>query len=222
MLPDVIANVTENLAWANDNRTLFYAKQDETTLRQHQIWRHMLGTDPATGPAGLSGGRRDFRRVRFQDQIEEILDDRCRRRRTARSIVISMPTIRSANSRYFCRGARAMSITMDHSKTVSSSAPTIRRKNFRLMATPVDRAGARALARNHPPSRRCLPRRFRSVSRPSGFGGAGARPDADPRSCRGRASGAHYLEFAEPAYRANLERQFAVRHQRSSASSTRR
>ena len=35
MLLDVIPNVTENLAWGNDNRTLFYGKQDETTLRQH-------------------------------------------------------------------------------------------------------------------------------------------------------------------------------------------
>ena len=48
LLPDVIPNVTENLVWGNDNRTLFYGKQDETTLRQHQIWRHIVGSDPAT------------------------------------------------------------------------------------------------------------------------------------------------------------------------------
>ena len=47
MLPDVLPNVTENLAWANDNKTLFYGKQDETTLRQYQIYRHVIGTDPA-------------------------------------------------------------------------------------------------------------------------------------------------------------------------------
>ena len=47
MLPDVLVNVTENLTWANDNKTLFYGKQDETTLRQYQIYRHILGTDPA-------------------------------------------------------------------------------------------------------------------------------------------------------------------------------
>ena len=47
VLTDVLANVTENLVWANDDKTLFYAKQDETTLRQHQIYRHILGTDPA-------------------------------------------------------------------------------------------------------------------------------------------------------------------------------
>jgi oligopeptidase B len=47
VLTDVIANVGDNLAWANDNKTLFYAKQDETTLRQFQIWRHVLGTGTA-------------------------------------------------------------------------------------------------------------------------------------------------------------------------------
>lgn len=45
-LPDVIPGVTNNLAWANDNRTLFYARQDPVTLRWHRIYRHVLGTDP--------------------------------------------------------------------------------------------------------------------------------------------------------------------------------
>jgi oligopeptidase B len=45
LLPDVLPEVTENLAWANDNKTLFYAKQDLSTLRAFQIYRHVLGTD---------------------------------------------------------------------------------------------------------------------------------------------------------------------------------
>jgi len=47
VISDVIPDVTGNLTWANDNRTLFYAKQDPETLRSHQIYRHVLGTDPA-------------------------------------------------------------------------------------------------------------------------------------------------------------------------------
>jgi oligopeptidase B len=47
MLDDVIPDVSGNMAWANDNRTLFYAKQDPETLRWHRIYRHVLGTDPA-------------------------------------------------------------------------------------------------------------------------------------------------------------------------------
>jgi oligopeptidase B len=46
-LPDEIPEVTSNLAWANDNKTLFYTKQDPVTLRRYQVFRHVLGTDPA-------------------------------------------------------------------------------------------------------------------------------------------------------------------------------
>jgi len=46
-LGDLIPEVTGNMAWANDNKTLFYTKQDLTTLRPHRIYRHVLGTDPS-------------------------------------------------------------------------------------------------------------------------------------------------------------------------------
>ena len=45
MLGDVIPEVTGGMAWANDNKTLFYAKQDPATLRSYRIYRHVLGTD---------------------------------------------------------------------------------------------------------------------------------------------------------------------------------
>lgn len=47
LLPEVISDVTGNLDWASDNKTLFYSKQDPETLRSHRIYRHVLGTDPA-------------------------------------------------------------------------------------------------------------------------------------------------------------------------------
>ena len=45
LLPDVLSEVTGNLAWANDNQTLFYTQQDPETLRAYQVWRHRMGTD---------------------------------------------------------------------------------------------------------------------------------------------------------------------------------
>ncbi len=47
MYDDVLSDVTGNVAWANDNKTIFYTKQDPETLRSHRIYRHVLGTDPA-------------------------------------------------------------------------------------------------------------------------------------------------------------------------------
>jgi oligopeptidase B len=47
-LADRISDVTGNMAWAEDNRTLFYTRQDPETLRSDRVYSHVLGTDPAT------------------------------------------------------------------------------------------------------------------------------------------------------------------------------
>ncbi len=47
LLADELKGATSNLAWANDNRTLFYTRQHPDTLRWHQVWRHTLGTAQA-------------------------------------------------------------------------------------------------------------------------------------------------------------------------------
>ncbi len=44
-IKDKIEKVTGNMAWANDNRTLFYTRQDPVTLRPYQVYKHVLGTD---------------------------------------------------------------------------------------------------------------------------------------------------------------------------------
>ncbi len=46
-LPDVIVDVTSNIAWAADSKSFFYARHDPTTLRPYQVLRHRLGDDPA-------------------------------------------------------------------------------------------------------------------------------------------------------------------------------
>lgn len=45
ILPDRIENATGGSVWANDNKTVFYTKQDEVTLRADKIFRHKLHTD---------------------------------------------------------------------------------------------------------------------------------------------------------------------------------
>ncbi len=44
LLDDVIPDITGNITWANDSKTLFYTKQDPSTLRAYRIFRHRLGT----------------------------------------------------------------------------------------------------------------------------------------------------------------------------------
>ncbi len=46
-LPDKIEAVTANFAWAADNKTVFFTKQDPETLRAFQIYRYQLGSGRA-------------------------------------------------------------------------------------------------------------------------------------------------------------------------------
>ncbi len=42
---DKIENTTGGSVWANDNKTIYYTKQDPQTLRSSKIYKHILGTD---------------------------------------------------------------------------------------------------------------------------------------------------------------------------------
>jgi oligopeptidase B len=48
LLADTIPDTVGNLAWANDDKTLFYTRQDPVNLRWDRIFRHVVGTDPKT------------------------------------------------------------------------------------------------------------------------------------------------------------------------------
>ncbi|WP_372918824.1 S9 family peptidase [Salegentibacter sp.] len=45
ILSDKIENTTGGSTWAADNKTLFYTKKDDQTLRSYRIYKHVLGTD---------------------------------------------------------------------------------------------------------------------------------------------------------------------------------
>jgi oligopeptidase B len=47
ILPFKIENTTGGSTWAGDNKTLFYTRKDEVTLRSDKIYRHKLGADVA-------------------------------------------------------------------------------------------------------------------------------------------------------------------------------
>lgn len=44
MLVDEIPVTTGGVTWANDNKTVFYTQQNETTLRSERVMKHVLGT----------------------------------------------------------------------------------------------------------------------------------------------------------------------------------
>ena len=48
--PDAIHGVAEPIAWADDNRTLFYIENDPDTLLTKRARKHVLGTEPKDDP----------------------------------------------------------------------------------------------------------------------------------------------------------------------------
>lgn len=44
ILSDEITNTDGSVVWANDNKTIYYIRKDEETLREFQVYRHTVGT----------------------------------------------------------------------------------------------------------------------------------------------------------------------------------
>jgi oligopeptidase B len=202
MLPDVLVSVTENLTWANDNKTLFYGKQDETTLRQYQIYRHILGTDPAQDQLVYQEDDETFVAYIFKTKSKKFL------------MIVASHT-NSQEYRYleadqpfgdfkiFLPREREHEYHVDHFQDRFIIRTNHQAKNFRLMWTPLEKPGREnwqeIIAHRNDvyvgdfdlfQEYLVLEERARGLTQIRVMpwaGGAG-----------------YYLEFDEPAYRANL------------------
>jgi oligopeptidase B len=56
---EVIADKVGSVAWANDNKTIFYTVEEEKTKRQYQLYRHVIGSE--AGKDGLIYEEKDER-----------------------------------------------------------------------------------------------------------------------------------------------------------------
>ena len=139
-LPDVIPEVTSNMTWANDNRTLFYAKQDLETLRSCRIYRHVLGTDPAED-------------VLVYEETDDTFSAHVLKTKSKRYIMIISSQTLSNEYRYLDAGdptgaftsflprERGHEYAVDHFENRFFIYTNHEAKNFRLMSTPLDRTG---------------------------------------------------------------------------------
>ncbi len=140
LLPDLIPQVTENLAWANDNRTLFYAKQDPITLRAYQIYRHVLGTDASLDELVFEEEDETFSTYVFKTKSKKFL------------MIVSSQTL-SQEYRYlqaddpcgelkvFWPRERDHEYHVEHFGERFLIRTNNQAKNFRLMATPIAQTG---------------------------------------------------------------------------------
>jgi oligopeptidase B len=202
ILSDVLNNVTENLTWANDNNTLFYGKQDETTLRQYQIYRHALGTDQTEDQLVFQEDDETFVTYIFKTKSKKFL------------MIISSQTV-SQEYRYLDADnpfgefkvilprEREHEYHVEHFQDRFIIRTNSEAKNFRLVSTPVEKP-----ERQH----------WKEIisHRDDVYLGdfelfkdylvveERARGLTQIRVIPWSGGSGHYLEFEEPAYRANL------------------
>jgi oligopeptidase B len=201
-LADVIPEVSDNLTWANDDRTLFYAKQDPTTLRAYQIYRHVLGNDPAQDELVYEETDETFACYVYKTKSKKYL------------FIVSSQTL-SQEYRYleadtptgdfhlFWPRERDHEYHVDHFEDRFIIRSNDQAKNFRLMVTAIDQPEKRhwqelvshrediflgdfEIFRQH----LVLEERKRGLVQLRVLPWAGG--------------GEHYLAFDEPAYRVNL------------------
>ncbi len=140
VMSDVIPEVTGNLTWANDNRTLFYAKQDPETLRSYQIYRHVLGTDPAQD-------------VLVYEETDPTFSVYVWKTRSERYILIQSDQTLTSEIRYLDANnpqgdfqviaprERGVEYSADHVGNRFIIRTNLEAENFRLVAAPVTRPG---------------------------------------------------------------------------------
>lgn len=140
LLDDMIENVTGNLAWANDNATLFYGKQDPHTLRACQVFRHRLGRDQSSDVLVFEEEDETFSTAVFKTKSKQYL------------MIASYQTV-STEYRYlaadnpdgdfsvFLPRERFHEYDVDHDRDSFYIRTNWEAKNFRLMKTPLRQTG---------------------------------------------------------------------------------
>jgi oligopeptidase B len=140
MLADVIPRSIGGIAWAEDNRTLFYTKPDSVTVRPYQVYRHKLGT-----PASAD-------QLVFEDKDETYYTSVFKTKSRAYVMIQSSQTLATEYSyvradqpdsafKVLIPRERGHEYFAEHFGDYFYLLSNDNAKNFRLMRTPVSRPG---------------------------------------------------------------------------------
>ncbi len=198
ILADEIPAVTGNMAWANDNKTLFYSKQDPETLRSYRIYRHELGSDPSQDELVYEEQDETFNTFVFKTKSKKY-------------IIVGSDQTLSSEYRYIEAGKpkdaftvilpreRDLEYSVDHYRDHFYIRTNFEAKNFRLMRTPIGRTAKKHWEEVLPHRDDVLLEGFEIFK---GFLVVEERKDGlvELRVRPWSGKGEHYLDFGEPAY----------------------
>ncbi len=202
LLGDGLERVTGNVAWANDNRTIFYSKQDPDTLRAFQVFRHTLGRHPSSDTLVFEEDDETFSTAVFKTKSKRYL------------LIASYQSV-SCEYRYlsadnpdgefsvFAPRARFHEYDLDHYGDAFYIRTNWNAKNFRLMKTSVHHTGQSSWEEVLPHRDDVL---LESVELFQDFFVAEERHQGlvRLRIVPWSGEGGHYVEVDEPAYLAAL------------------
>ena len=140
ILPDVIPNVTSNIAWAEDNKNLLYARQDPDTLRWYQILRHALGTDSSQDVLVYEEADEEFSCFVFKTKSKRFLMIGSEQTLSSeyRYLEATNPT---DNFAVFLPRERNHEYSVDHYMDKFYIRTNDGARNFRIMETPISNTG---------------------------------------------------------------------------------
>ncbi len=203
LLKDIITDVTGNMDWANDNKTLFYSKQDPTTLRSYQIYRHVLGTESSEDQLVYEETDDTYSIFVFKTKSKKYM------------MIVSTQTLSheyryldandpNGDFRVFLTREREHEYQIDHFQDKFFIRTNDQAKNFRLMATPIEKTGKEHWQQVIPHRNDVFLENFEIFNdhlvleeRKGGL--------IQIRIIPWAGSGEHSLEFDEPAYHAHID-----------------
>jgi len=149
--PDVIDD-TESVAWANDNKTLFYVKKHPTTLLPYQVYRHVLGTDVSDDVLVYEELDDTFYTDVYRSTSDEYVMISLQSTMTSEVRILSAdePT---GNFSVFCEREREHEYNLDHYRDQFYMRSNKRGKNFSLMSASLQEGHDEALWQEIVPAR---------------------------------------------------------------------
>lgn len=136
MLSDVIPEFSGAVAWGNDNKTVFYARKDLETLRPYQIYRHVLGTDPAKDELVYEEKDETYACGVYKSKSKKyiILGSYAKMSTEYRYLDADRP---EGDFKVFTPREKNLEYDVNHYKDQFYVVTNLEARNFRLMVTPV-------------------------------------------------------------------------------------
>jgi oligopeptidase B len=195
-ISEKIADRVTSVSWANDNKTLFYTQEDETTKRSHKFFRHTLGS-----------GKHELL-YEEKDELYRIFNGKTR---SKGYIVLVSASSTTSEVRYLPAGKPGDELKLflprkenheyylDHLGDLFYVRTNDQGKNFRLVTVPVSNP-AKENWKEVIPHRKgvmledidCFADHYIAVERENGV------PKMNIVDLK--SAGSHYIEFPEPVY----------------------